>query len=96
MKKQTTRILALALVLFGVTIGSSAQVRPERSSHCPPDPDAGWIICGATCEYPNVCRALNNPADGVYCWQAALVNGYPANVCHSGDYDPCCDPNYQW
>jgi hypothetical protein len=28
--------------------------------------------------------------------EAALVNGYPANVCHDGGYDPCCDPNYQW
>lgn len=36
-----------------------------------------------------------NPV-GSYCWAAALVNGEPADACHSGDYDPCCDPDYQW
>ena len=93
---KTMRVLASTLVFLAIAMSSSAQVSPGRNSHCPPDPDAGWIICGATCEYPNVCHAVQNPPVGLYCWQAALVNGYPANVCHTGDYDPCCDPNYQW
>jgi hypothetical protein len=94
--KQAARIVGLALVLFGFAVNSPAVIPPERSKHCPPDPDTGWIICRSTCQYPNTCQYNNQLPVGSYCWQAALVNGYPAGVCFSGDYDRCCDPNYQW
>ena len=86
--KQRARIFVLAFVFLSMALNTSAVIPPERSKHCPPDPDSGWIVCGATCEYPNRCQALTNPPVGTYCWQAALVSGYPAFTCHSGDYDP--------
>ena len=94
--KQNAWIAILVLVLLGLAANAHAVIPPERSNHCPPDPDSGWIVCRSTCEYPNKCVYNTANPVGSYCWQAALVNGYPANVCHSGDYDPCCDPNYQW
>ncbi len=94
--KQRVRIHTLALVLFGFAISSSAAIPPERSKNCPPDPDTGWIVCGSTCVYPSKCQPLKNAPVGTYCRQATLVSGYPAGVCFTGDYDPCCDPNYQW
>lgn len=96
MMSRTVRLVALTLVVLSFAASSSAFIPPERSNHCPPDPDSGWIVCSARCAYPNTCVGLNPPQVGPYCWQAALVSGYPAHVCHEGDYDPCCDPNYQW
>jgi hypothetical protein len=94
--KQAARIFAMAFVLIGFAVSSSATPLPERNKNCPPDPDAGWIVCRSQCQYPNTCQYNSAYPVGSYCWQAALVSGYPANACFSGDYDPCCDPNYQW
>ena len=88
--------ILVVLVLFSLAADAHAVSQPERSNHCPPDPDTGWIVCKASCEYPSVCVYYALNPVGSYCWQAKLVSGYPAGVCHSGGYDPCCDPNYQW
>ncbi len=90
------RIFAVMLVLFAIAVSSSATPPPERSKNCPPDPDAGWIVCRSTCQSPNTCQYLSTLPIASYCWQAALINGYPAGACLSGEYDRCCDPNYQW
>lgn len=94
--KQNSWITIFVLVLLSMAADARAIPQPERSKHCPPSPDSGWIFCKSTCEGYGLCVYDNaNPA-GSYCWAAALVNGQPAYACHQGNYDPCCDPNYQW
>lgn len=93
---RTGRILTLTMILLSLGLNSPAAIDPERDKNCPPDPDTGWIACGASCVYPSTCKPTPNAPAGTYCRQAKLANGYPAGVCFSGEYDPCCDPNYQW
>lgn len=93
--KQKTWIALFLLVLLGAA-DARAVVQPHRKNHCPPDPESGWIACRSTCEGGGWCAYDDaNPVES-YCWAAALVSGEPADACHQGDYDPCCDPNYQW
>ena len=94
--KQRTWLGVFVLVLLGMAANAGAQVQPERSRHCPPDPESGWIACKSTCEAGGLCAYNNANPVGSYCWAAALVSGEPADACHQGDYDPCCDPDYQW
>lgn len=47
------------------------------------------------CRLVNVCVGETGLQDGVYCWEARLTTGQTGS-CFNGEYDPCCDPNYQW
>lgn len=92
MKKQL-RIAVLIVSVLGVSLNSYAvQGNPN---HCPPDPDSGALICKALCYTATSCLYNTNNPVGTYCWVAYAVSG-GAIACHNGQYDPCCDPNYQW
>lgn len=85
-------LLALTLAIASLAAPSQG-IRPN-TQHCPRDP-AGTLVCGARCMYPNSCVPTANLPVGSYCWKANLVDGSPGS-CFDGNYDPCCDPNYQW
>lgn len=90
--KTVLRTVALSLVLASA---AHAAIPPERDNHCPPAPESGWIHCDAVCRYVNACVAEDNLPVGTYCWEAKLTTGEMGS-CHDGDYDPCCEPDYQW
>lgn len=91
---KNVRIFALTLSLLLVATDSPAPV--QGNNNCPPDMDAGALICRSTCYSSNSCRVSNENPVGSYCWIAYSVSGTSTLACHQGVYDPCCDPNYQW
>ena len=94
--KRNPWMAIFVLVLFVIPADTRAAVPPDRNENCPPDPESGWIYCQSKCEGNGLCASDQTTPSTSYCWAVALVSGHPAYSCHSGEYDPCCDPNYQW
>lgn len=84
----------LVLFVVGVAFDTPAAY-VDRTTRCAEDVDSGARACSALCKYPNTCVYDGKLPTGTYCWKALLTNGTWSS-CHQGNYDPCCDPNYQW
>jgi hypothetical protein len=90
------RIVVAFLFVVAIAGSSFAQgVPPSGNPHCFPDPDLGILVCNSICTYPNNCQFRVDLPVGSYCWRGTLIGGNPG-ACFDGEYDPCCDPNYQW
>jgi hypothetical protein len=88
------RVFGLVLILLLAAAESPAPV--QGSNDCPPDMDAGTIVCGSRCYTSDTCRYSEDAPVGTYCWLAYSTTGSAIIGCHDGVYDPCCDPDYQW
>lgn len=88
------QIVALIAIVLSVSINSSAAY--QNNNYCPPDVDAGALLCRSSCDTAISCRSSQQLPVGSYCWLAYSVSGTHVIACHQGEYDPCCDPNRRW
>lgn len=92
--------MKLRRILFGVLLTALSlnlsATKVGNPNYCPPDVDAGALVCRSGCSGVTTCRYSTDRPVASYCWVAYGVGGTRPMACHNGDYDPCCDPNYQW
>jgi hypothetical protein len=85
------------IVVLGLFLASALNsFAIKQNQHCQPDPDAGALMCGQQCRTFDSCESTATTPSTAYCWLAYTVSGTYVIACHEGEYDPCCDPNYQW